>query len=291
MRALNHIHQFIGTKIFILLLFSIPLLISCQKSDDSNQTYLGKQNTIREYETNEWQYEVNTTIPYIKVPDSYYKNLSYDSIPISQGLTSNLLTTEKVNPYDITSHSLNDPELIKSVLEINSEREQYYLEFDLNSIENNREFTKNISSDIALWKEDSKELSIIFSDTSKYTYLVKPLYVGSEWIRDSYKYIDNGVPQVFQLECKVLGIEHVSVKAGEFSAYKVQVLNHWVDIPSESVRGYEYYVPDVGLVLEERDGTLHEARIPPMGSGGETTFYVYHQILRKELTSYNFVKY
>ena len=291
MKVLNN-HQLSNVaKICSLLLIFLPVLISCQKSDDSIQMYIGKQNTIREYETNEWKYDViNTTMPYINVPDSYYKKLSYDSILISQGLVSNLLTTEKVNPYDITSHNLSDPELLKSVLEINTEGEQYDLEFDINSIENNREYSKSIYAGRGLWKEDSKELSMIFSDTSKYTYLVKPLYVGSQWIRDSYQYKDNGLNQVFQLECKVVGIEHVMVKAGEFSAYKVEVLNHWVDIPSQSVRAYEYYVPDIGLVLEERDGTLGEARIPPVGEG-DPTFFTYHQKYRKELVSYSFVKY
>lgn len=65
-------------------------------------------------------------------------------------------------------------------------------------------------------------------------------------------------------------------------------MNHWVDIPSKSVRAYEYYVPDVGLVLEETDGIMSQASIPPFGEATITTF---HQKERKELANYSFIKY
>jgi hypothetical protein len=286
MKLLYYYPQFYRVKICSLLLIFILLLISCQKSDDTNQIYLGKQNTLREYETNEWRYEVNTTIPFITVPDSFYKKLSYDSIPITQGLVTNLLTSEKVNPYDIAAYNFTNPE---NIYVINIEGEQYNLEYDLKSIEENKEYTKSKYTGGGIWKEDSKELSMILNDTLKWIYVVKPLYVGSEWVRRSFHYKADGVNQMFQLECKVLGIELISVKAGEFSAYKVEVLNHWIDIPSESVSAYEYYVPDVGLVLEESDGTISEAIIPPLGEGNPTTS-TFHQKFRKELINYSFVK-
>ena len=290
MDKLNYFCYKLVTKSHFLIICSIILISSCQKYNDQNQTYLGKLNTLREYETTMWKYEVNSILPFIKVPSSLYKKLSYDSTFISEGLVVNSLTTETVIPYDISWKWISNPDLIKSVLFISSEGQQYNLEDNLRNIINNIDYYRTIVGGVTgLWLEDYQKLCLVFNDSTKYTILAKPLHVGDEWIRESRRYKNsNGIYELFQQECKVLALEHVVVKAGEFSAYKIEVMNHWVDLNSKSVRVYEYYVPDIGLVLQETDGITSQASIPPFGDASISTF---HQKERKELVNYSFIKY
>jgi hypothetical protein len=290
MKRLKYYMYLRGIKIHLLSVLLVIIFISCKKDDYSNQTYLGKQNSVREYETTTWKYDVNSTMPFIKVPDSFYKKLSYDSILISEGLVINAYTIETVIPYNIAAKIITKPEVIKSSLNVVSEGQQYSLEDNLFNIFKDQKYLTTIVKDVTgPWLEDSQQLSIILSDSSSYTYLAKPLHVGDEWIRESRRYRNsNGVYELFQQECKVLCIERVIVKAGEFSAFKVEVMNHWVDIPSKSIRAYEYYTPDVGLVLKETDGIMSTLSIPLFG---ETTISTFHQKVRRELVNYSIIKY
>jgi len=272
----------------VLLIYCI-FLWGCQKDDDVFQCFLGKQNTVREYETTIWRYDLDSNLPFIKIPDSLYKKLAHDSTLISQGLVEYSLTTETVIPYDISYNLIKDPETAQSALQIILEGQSYDLEQNLRKIELNTKYTyTTMGGDCGIWIEKSNRLSEIFNDTTRHTFLIKPLSIGKEWVRESRKYKNsNGEYELFQQECKVLNIEHIKVKAGEFSAFKVEVTNHWVDIPSKSLRAYEYYVPDVGLVLEETDGIMSQASIPAFG---EATISTFHQIKRKELVNYTFIK-
>ena len=77
-----------------------------------------------------------------------------------------------------------------------------------------------------------------------------------------------------------------TIKAGKFSAYKIEVINHWVDLNFKSVRKYEYYVPNVGLILSESDGNIYRT---VLNNGGSNTIY-FRQKERTELVNYNFIR-
>lgn len=276
-------------SIVIFLSISCFFLTGCQKDDAIFQSFLGKKNTVREYETTVWRYDLDSNSPLIKIPDTLYKKLVYDSTLISQGMVEFSLTTETIIPYDLNFNIIKDLETAESALSINLEGQSYNLEQNLRNLELNIEYTLAvIGGDGGIWIENSNRLSQIIDESTKLTFLLKPLFVGKEWVRESRKYKNsNGEYETFQQECKVLSIEQIKVKAGEFSAFKVEVINNWIDIPSKSVRAYEYYVPDVGLVLEESDGIMSQAIIQPFGEVITCTF---HQTNRKELVNYTFIK-
>ena len=79
-------------KKIIFLLLSL-ILVRCNRDnptspvDELNQSYLGNNNTQRVYQTIEWMFEPNSGIPYIKIPDSLYSKLSFNTI-IQENLIS-----------------------------------------------------------------------------------------------------------------------------------------------------------------------------------------------------------
>lgn len=268
-------------KNIIVLLIGL-VFISCNHDnptspiDEVNQSYLGNNNTQREYETVEWMFEANSDIPYIKIPDSLYSKLSFDTSLSKQGIYNLLNITERIIPYE-QNHQ------IKTI------NENHNLEMELERLSRNLDYHpgKSESIDGAIWIENESEMYIQFSDSGKYIMLKKPLFVGQEWIREKHSYVnEQGVDENFQQECKVIGKENIQVKAGIFNAYKIEVTNHWKDLNSKSIRNYEYYVPNIGMVLYESDGNVY--RLTAIGNGPSTTIYIRNKV-RKELVNFNFI--
>jgi len=268
-------------KIIILLLSFI--LVSCNQEnptspvDELNQSYLGNNNTQREYEMVEWMFEANSNIPYIKIPDSLYPKLSFDTSLSNQGIYNLLNMTEIILPNE-QNHQ------IKTI------SENHNLEMELERLSRNLNYQpgKSESIDGAILIENEKEMYTQFSDGSKYIMLKKPLFIGQEWVREKHSYVnEQGVNENFQQECKVINKENIQVKAGNFNAYKIEVTNHWTELNSKSIRNYEYYVPNIGMVLFESDGNVY--RLTAIGNGPSTTIYIRHKV-RKELVSFNFVR-
>lgn len=269
-------------KNIVVLLIGLAL-ISCDQDnptspiDEVNQLYLGNNNTQREYETIEWMFEANSDIPYIKIPDSLYPKLSFDTSLSKQGIYNLANISETILPYE-QNHQ------IKTISENHS------LEIELEMLSKNLLYVPGRSEGIggAVWIENESEMYIQFSSGNKYIMLRKPLFVGQEWIREKHSYLnDRGVYENFQQECKVISIENIQVKAGSFNAYKIEVTNHWTDLNSKSIRNYEYYVPNIGMVLFESDENIY--RLTAIGNGSSTTIYVRHKS-RKELVSFSFVR-
>jgi hypothetical protein len=265
--------------IFLLLGF---ILVSCNQEnstspfDELNQLYLGNNNTQKEYEKVEWIFEANSNIPYIKIPDSLYSKLSFDTLLSSQGIYNLSYDTEIILPYE-------------QYHQIKTISENHNLEMELERLSRNLTYRpgKSESIDGAIWIENEKEMYIQFSDSDKYTLLKKPLFIGQEWIREKHSYNnEQGVNENFQQECKVISKENIQVKAGNFNAYKIEVINHWTDLNSKSIRNYEYYVPNIGMVLFESDGNVYRATA--IGNGTTTTIYIRHKV-RKELVIFNFI--
>lgn len=267
-------------KVIILLLCF--MLVSCNQDnptspiDEVNQSYLGNNNTQRDYETVEWMFEPNSSIPYIKIPDSLYSKLSFDTSLSKQGIYNLLYNTDIILPY-------------KENHQIKTINENHNLEMELERLSRNLTYHPGNSESIdgAIWIENENEMYLQFNDSSKYTLVKKPLFIGQEWIREKYSYVnEQGVIENFQQECKVIGKENIQIKAGNFNAYKIEVTNHWTDLNAKSRRNYEYYVPNIGMVLFESDGNVYRATA--IGNGPTTIIYIRHKV-RKELVSFNFI--
>jgi hypothetical protein len=269
-------------------------LQSCEKDNDSvdssSQTFLGKQSTVRNYETTTWQYEANSNVPLVKTPASLYRSLSIDSMLILQGVVMQTTINETLIPYDISWAIVSNPSLYSAGVQVKTTTELYDLNTELQCISNKRTYSNSINQSIdgAIYFENGEIFDVIFGDNSKNTVLIEPLSIGVNWIRESYHYKNNkGGIELFQQDCRVISQEQVEVKAGKFLAYKIEIMNNWIDLKSKSLRGYEYYVPEVGLILEESDSNVYQTSISL--SGDASTIY-FRQKYRKELVSYNFIK-
>jgi len=282
-------------KKLIFILLGI-IFASCNHSNpvspiiSASDNFFGLPNTTREYERTTFMFQPDTNIPYIKVPDSLYKKLSFDTSQINQGLVDIYIYQEVVISPDTTFAIPSHSDFSINYYQIKTFDEEHEdLEDDLEFAKQGKTFpgiSLGTSIDGTFWIENKKELYTQNNiDTANYIYLQKPLKIGAEWVRETNKYKNaDGTYGTFQLECKVVTMQEVSVKAGNFLAYKIEVTNDWVDIGYKSIRDYEYYVPNVGLILMESDMNVYSTTL---GSG--TTLY-FRQVIRQELISYNFVK-
>lgn len=118
--------------------------------------------------------------------------------------------------------------------------------------------------------------------------LLKPLRIGLEWIRQEWEYINSttGNLETHNISAKVLGEVDVTVKAGSFKAFKIQIDYNWPDLNYTVLAKYEYYVPNVGLVLEEWDRVDH---ILYLDLNGNNTTIIVRNVGRNELVSYNII--
>ena len=266
------------------------LLCSCSKEEAINLPYLGGLNTSREYEITTWRFEENTSIPYIKLEDTIYKYLSFDSAQLSEGVVHKSHYTETLIAYDTSYQILSYPDSTSNFFMKRETGEQYDLANELECILNNRNYSdRHINQiDALVWSENEQKLSTFYHDGENII-LEKPLSTGIEWIRESYNYLTSiGTLRTYQVECKVIGMTEVDISAGSFMAYKIEITHHWVDLNYRSIWGYEYYVSNVGLILEESDNILYETIIPLVGQGEPSTS-CFREKKRKELIKYDFI--
>ena len=280
--------------IFCLLLSLV--ILSCEKgnpiaSDNSiDEKYLGLPTTTREYISTTWMFEPNTSTPFIKVPDSLLQKMSFDSVSIRAGVVKIYNYQEIVIPKDTSYNKLNyyDPNTI--YCQIKTQTIDYRnLETELDYVKNGKTYTGSTGSHIdgTTYAENANEYFTQFDDRSKYYLLKKPLSVGMEWIRDQRQHkTDNGNYELFQTICRVVSKENITVKAGNFAAFKVEVSSYWVDLNYKKVNKYEYYVPNIGLVLTKSDRNLYRTTLT---TGGSSTTIYFRKKERIELNSISFM--
>lgn len=281
---------------FFICIFLTIVFIACEKGNPvavdnlDNSRYLGLPNTTREYESTTWMYEANSSIPYIKVPDSLYSKLSFDSVSIKNGVAKINKYQEVIIPKDTSYNKFKyyDPNTVYCQEKIIT-NEYKDLATELDCVQKGIPYNVSLGSyiDGTTFAENINGYFFQFNDSSKYYILKKPLYVGSEWIRDQWQYkADNGNYESIQILCKVISKEDITVKAGRYSAYKVEVTDFWVDLNYKILDEYEYYVPNIGLVLTESDMNLYSTTLTP---GGPSTTIFFRQKVRLELISVNFI--
>ena len=279
----------------VLLLFTcIISLYSCEKEDnlpiESNQEYLGNQNTIHEYKTTIWRLKPDSNIPFLNVPDSLINKLSIDSLQISEGVIEKNYRSQTLVPVDTTWYQNNSyPELTNGALHSNYSMVYYKIEREIENILNGKEYKPSVGSGIngPGWVENDTVMGYISGDQFIFS-LKKPLIIGNDWVRSSYTHTDQyGDLKLRQKICTVISKEQIDVEAGTFLAYKVAISRQTIDAKSTDNKTYEYYVPSVGLILKEYDMNLYQAQI---STSGETTTIYFRQKYIKELVSYSFIQ-
>lgn len=252
------------------------VVIGCDKDNPiaSNvyeyDKYVGLPNTTREYQLTEWQYEANTSIPYVKVTDSLFKYLSFDTTAIRGGVAKINRYQEIILSKDTSNNKLKYYEPLTVYTQIKNVTVQYWeLSAEMENVLKGKPYSPTLGSyiDGTTIIENKWEVGSQFDDTSKYYTLKKPLYIGLEWIRYQWRYkAANGNYETNQIVCKVVSKEDVVVKAGKYSAYKVEVSSVTPEINFNSLQYIEYYVPNVGLVLKEYDGNVNRTTISSDGT-------------------------
>lgn len=278
--------------LFIVILVS--LIFGCDRDNSLSPTnsefsdYLGLVNTTREYESFTWEFIANTEMPYHVVPDSLIWKLTFDSASLKKGLTQyqrykEIVINRDTNFNQLTYYNPSTRYFQKRTIDL----EKRDLEFELTYAKRGEivpSLSLGTSIDGSLFVENVSEFYTPENDTTKYIIIKKPLEIGVEWVREKHQYKNNiGVYETFRQDCKVISKEDIAVKAGKFSAYKVEISNNWVDLGYKVVRNYEYYVPNIGLVLLEWDINLNS-----YNSSTNSTAY-FRQKYRVELSDYNFV--
>jgi len=283
-------------KIGIILL--CLLSFSCSKNDnpvasqDGFADYIGGIGTQRVYRTTERWLQPGTNIPYYSVPDSLRHRLSIDSAQIAEGICSIANYTENVNEIGddfYTSWKLNSPRNSYRRLASLSGGTIYNLAYELDALINGTVYSLGgygIGDNIYHDSIDAY-YSVPMPENIKIApivpYIKKVLMVGNSWSR--YKFVDTSkskttIEDIAQVVDKV----HLTLSCGTVDAYKIKITGYHYDPDYNFDMGYEYFVPNVGLVLKESDMELYQWN----SSTGTTV--AFRQIIRQELISYNFIK-
>ena len=287
-------------KIFILSIYIILITICCSKNknpfivnfEQNNQTtYIGKPGTERTYKIVEKWYHSNTTIPFISIPDSIKNDISLSDSFISCGVVRIMNYTEFVTSINTDYFNrINQGNQLRGIpllfqeypieeyRKVEGDGTLYDLTDEIDHLCNNLIYTpSNYGIGVEIYHENQEQLSRNF--TRKILDL--PILLDKEWIR--YSRVDSLGNIEFEVTCKIIGIESVLLSCGNFEAYKLEVMDNWGN-GGKSLDCYEYYVPNIGLILEESDRNLGMITADSEGNISNSYFRL---ICRKELVNYN----
>jgi len=276
---------------YLLLCF---LFISCSHNSNPIETkespdYLGSVGTKRTYKITGSLFKYGTSEPYYFVPDSLVSKLSIDTTQLKNGVCSIVTYTETISQIsDIYYTSWNLPAPRNSYIQVGGFQTFVY---DLpNEIESLKAGKKYLPSgwasmgDIIYLNTVDALMTVSGSTTCpSVPYIKNIMKIGDSWIR--YKWIDTSALKMgIETIAQVVGLETVTVLSGTFSAYKIHLVTYHYN-PNYSIDyGYEYYVPNVGLVLKELDEEAEQ-----WDSSTNVTSY-FHRIVKRELVSVEYVK-
>ncbi len=280
----------------ILALVASMLVYSCTKDNNpltSGQVsdYIGEAGTQRTYKTTERWLVPGTDQPYYTVPDSLMSSVSLDTNQLRSGLCIIENCVEAVSSITddyYTSWHLSSPR--ESYLQIGSTTNGtlYSLPDEIKALAEGRSYSptgwgsgENIFRHTAdaIMTVTTTDLALQFPSVP---YLKNSLSVGNTWTR--YEFIDTTTAKpIIQTIATVVDQMSVTVPAGTYYAYRVHLQTYHYDPDYDFDEGYEYWVPNVGLVLKESDMELFQWN----SSNNQTISY--RQIERQELISVNFV--
>jgi hypothetical protein len=277
-----------------IILLGIFLFISCADGNnpvDPNSSYqfMGNVGTSRTYiETERWL-EVGTNKPLITIPDNYKHNISLIAYQLENGVSIIRNYTENVNPIsDDYYYSWKLPLSREKYLQCEALGKNYSLSAELETVKKGNNYslgnlqvgpdiyqqsTEGVLSIMPMYmQKQSPPLPIIKNDMS----------VNATWIRE--KYIDTLTSKIIiETIARVVSKEKVIVSSGVYDAYKIKLTTNHYNPNYSFEAGFEYYVPNVGLVLKESDMVVSQ------WSSINNQTITFRQIIRKELISYNFI--
>jgi len=276
----------------VILLTILFLLTSCRKEDnpiivpvENVINYSGKVGSEKVFRiTTKWL-RLNTNIPFYSIPDSLINQISFPDSLRKQGVIEIGNLRLKTVAIDAEYYNKFKTNLSKEYF-----KEEYAdwtyqsLDEEYRTILTYRNYypidVHNVFWD--RWLETPDSLVELFSIPSNSLILKKPLKEKSLWIRGSLKISDgNGGYATYQEEGEVMEYKEIKIEAGTFLAYKIAVVTHWLESNIRIYGTYEYYVPNLGLILEESNGILESSAKDLYGNK-----VYYDQIYRKELISY-----
>lgn len=281
-------------KLFFILFF-IFLINSC--TDENNpvsptfeNNYLGGIGTERTYQETECWLQPYSDIPYLTVADSLLSKVSLTASQLQSGVVFIRDYTEFIKLIgDAFYTSWHLPLPKENYLQKEGNGTKYSLENELDSLLLNKIYSVGIlgvGQDI--YRITSDEVLTVSPQSMEAinpscTYIKNHFQIGDTWV--IWKQIDTvNNSTVMERIAEVVDYENINVIAGNFSAYKIKLSSkHYVTNTTFEL-GFEYFVPDVGLVLKESDINVYQ-----WDSGTNTTIH-FRQIIRQELVSYNFVQ-
>lgn len=251
-------------------------------------TFIGEIGSQRSYLITEKWFVPSTDTPFVIVPDSLLGRVTLNDSLRRLGAVQIQHQAESVIELDTSFYNSWLLPLPRSVYKMTQGLgPSYNLVDEINQLASNQTYTTPIAIEQNAWREIPAEVENVLPSTywsifPPLPWLKKPLQVNQTWVR--YQFIDTSNGQIRQqTSAKVVGIENIAVQAGTFSAYKL-VLFHMGGSPPELSTEFEYWVPNVGLVLYVVDRYVCRTANHP--NGGSTTI-CFRQVIRKELTSFN----
>lgn len=281
-------------KLFIAIIIAF-LLSSCSDGNNptspsiNNSIYLGGVGTERTYkETVSWL-EIGSNLPFFNVPDSLITKVTLSEAQLQNGICEIMDYTEIVEYVDEDFYASWKFTLPRTnYIQFDGDGKIYDLSCELDSLVNNKTYSPGGFStghgvfkvfDYTIFTTNPPDLQKQFPSVP---YIKNTLQINDSWIR--YKFIDTTTNNsIIETVAKVIGKEEIQVTAGTFSAIKIKLTTYHFNPDYSFDDGYEYYVPNVGLVLKESDSDIYQ-----WNSKNNETIH-FRQTKKKELISYFFV--
>ncbi|MDE3057178.1 MAG: hypothetical protein KGJ59_04395 [Bacteroidota bacterium] len=277
----------------IVMLFISFVFFSCAKNSnitgvEDNSTYLGGIGTQRTYIQTEKWLQLGTNNPVVVPPDSLILKVPFSQNEISSGVVIRDSLVETIAMIDSTYYAawrLPPPrEMYKTIRTTGIVYDLFGALYELVHGRNYEPIGISESNYHVYAELPGKIIEVSPNDTllsSKPPWLKVPLIVGDSWERLQYTSIFG--PAVISV--RVSELKKVTIAAGTFEAYKLEVATKLSNPDSTLQIEYEYYSPNVGLILYETKRTAQ------VWYGYDTiTLMSVDQVIRKELVSYSFVQ-
>jgi len=283
-------------RIKIGILFAVCLSIFCSEnknpispSTKENQ-YLGGIGTERTYKESVIWLDANTNLPYFDLPDSLIPYMSISGQQIKAGTSFIRDYTEIVEPISDDFYSSWELEFpAERYRQTRSRGMSYSLAAELDSLSRNKSYSlSNFGIGQQIFLLTHNALMSVHPNSEREVFLSVPilknsLEIDDTWICEQFINKTNN-KTVYQTFAEVVTQENIQVLAGYFDAFKIKKITFHYDPDYTIDEGYEYYVPNVGLVLKVSDMNLYR-----WCSDTNKTIH-FREITRKELVSYKFVQ-
>jgi hypothetical protein len=284
----------------IIFMMLALVLSSCSERDnpispitstDTPAIFLGKIGTQRVYrEVIKW-FVPNTDSAFLRIPDSLLSEIRLTPEQLRQGVVSIKEITQVVDTIPNWYYTFwNLPSPYTEYKDLNGRATGYDLSDHLQAILQRRSYSGvNATYGWGKFLEKSDSIINLLHPYGAWPYLLKPLSTGRYWLRNDWEYYDSSAhrTRTHNIAGKVIGKTTIAVEAGTFEAYKIEISMNWPDLNYSVIWKYEYYVPNVGLALEESDLVQNIVTLIPGGPSRTITVRI---VSRSELASFNIIR-